>query len=208
MTSVTMVDVTEVHKSYGHRPVLRGVSFRVGQGELVGVVGENGAGKTTLLRILCGQLRPDRGAVALGGSLGYCPQHPVLNDELTVEQHLRYFQVAYGLTSLSRASELVDQLGLIEYRNSAVKVLSGGTKQKLNLILALMHDPAVVLLDEPYQGFDWDTYLRFWDIAATLRQAGRAIIVISHLAYDTEHLDTLHRLHAGVLNQTAIGNPA
>jgi ABC-type multidrug transport system ATPase subunit len=154
--------VRGVHKSYGSRRALRGVDVDVAAGELAGVVGENGAGKTTLLRILCGHLRAEQGSVALSGSLGYCPQHPVLNDSLTVRQHLRFFQMAFGLQRLDRADELVDQLGLAEYRNMPVHALSGGTKQKLNLVLALMHDPAVLLLDEPYQGFNWETYLRFW----------------------------------------------
>jgi ABC-type multidrug transport system ATPase subunit len=203
-----MLDVSHVRKSYGAHSVLRGVSFQAQPGELVGIVGENGAGKTTLLRILCGQLRPDSGTVNLDGTLGHCPQHPVLNAELTVEQHLRYFQVAYRLCTLDRATELIEQLGFSQYRTTVVNQLSGGTKQKLNLVLALMHDPAVVLLDEPYQGFDWETYLRFWDIAGALRDAGRTIVVISHLAYDTERLDTLRRLHDGVLAPCTTGSPA
>jgi ABC-2 type transport system ATP-binding protein len=208
VNSATTVDVAQVHKSYGSRLVLRGVNFQARRGELVGIVGENGAGKTTLLRILSGQLRPDSGSVNLDGPLGYCPQHPVLNEELTVEQHLRYFQVAYRLPHLDRATELIDQLGFPQYRTTIVKQLSGGTKQKLNLVLALMHDPVVLLLDEPYQGIDWETYLRFWDLAAALRNAGRTIVVISHLAYDTERLDTLHRLRDGVLDYATNGSPA
>ncbi len=85
--------------------------------------------------------------------------------------------------------------------------LSGGTRQKLNLTLALMHDPQVLLLDEPYQGFDWDTYQRFWDLAARLRDAGRSVLVVSHLAYDAERLDELWRLQEGVL-QPAKAMPA
>lgn len=198
-----MLAVTGVRKSYGKRSVLRGVDLEVGGGEVVGVVGENGAGKTTLLRILCGQLRPDAGSVEVSGRLGYCPQNPVLNNDLTVDQHLRYFRIAYRLPHLRRADELIERLGFGEYRGAAVKELSGGTRQKVNLVLALMHDPAVVLLDEPYQGFDWETYLRFWDIAATLRDAGRAVLVISHLAYDSVRLDTTHRLRDGVLTHAA-----
>ncbi|NUT92918.1 MAG: ABC transporter ATP-binding protein [Saccharothrix sp.] len=203
-----MLAVAGVRKSYGKRAVLRGVDLDVGAGELVGVVGENGAGKTTLLRILCGQLRGDAGSVRLDGRLGYCPQNPVLNNDLTVEQHLKYFQIAYRLPHLRRADELIEQLGFGDYRGVAVKDLSGGTRQKVNLVLALMHDPAVVLLDEPYQGFDWETYLRFWDIAAALRAAGRAVLVISHLAYDSVRLDTLHRLRDGVLEHAVAVSPA
>ncbi|MGK5548338.1 ABC transporter ATP-binding protein [Streptomyces sp. URMC 127] len=190
--------VSEVHKSYGARQVLRGVSLELGPGTLAGIVGENGAGKTTLLRILCGQTAADSGAVAHRGRLGYCPQETVLNDFLTVEQHLRYFQAAYGLGDLRRAEELVEELHFAEYRRARVAVLSGGTRQKLNLTLALMHDPQVLLLDEPYQGFDWETYLRFWSVAARLRDRGRCVLVVSHLAWDTGRLDCLYRLHDGV----------
>lgn len=208
MSSTPLVSATDVHKSYGPNPVLRGVSLRIGAGELTGIVGENGAGKTTLLRILRGELRADSGTVAMSGSLGYCPQHSVLHDELTVDQHLHYFRVAHRLSTVDYAVELIDRLNFTRYRSRMVKHLSGGTKQKLNLVLALMHDPDVVLLDEPYQGFDWETYLRFWDIAADLRRARRAIVVISHLAYDCERLDVLHRLRDGVLDLASTGSPA
>ncbi len=80
-----------------------------------------------------------------------------------------------------------------------ISTLSGGTKQKLNLILALMHEPAVLLLDEPYQGFDWETYLRFWELAEELRARGRAVLVISHLLFDQKRFDALYRLHDGAL---------
>lgn len=192
--------VRGVRKSYGSRAVLRGVDLDVHAGQLVGVVGENGAGKTTLLRILCGELRPDAGTVVVDGSLGYCPQTPVLNSALTVWQHLRLFQVAFRLEDLDLPLRLVERLSFAEYRDTPVQQLSGGTRQKLNLVLALMHDPAVVLLDEPYQGFDWETYLRFWEIATGLRRRGRTIVLISHLAYDTERLDALYSLDAGVLS--------
>lgn len=79
-------------------------------------------------------------------------------------------------------------------------LLSGGSRQKLNLTLALMHDPDVLLLDEPYQGFDWETYLRFWELATRLRDAGRSVLVVSHLAYDIERLDQLWRLEDGRLH--------
>ncbi|MFF1275796.1 ABC transporter ATP-binding protein [Streptomyces marokkonensis] len=200
--------VTAVRKSFGSREVLRGVSFEARAGQLVGIVGENGAGKTTLLRILSGDLRPDDGRVDLLGTRGYCPQHPVLDEELTMRQHLRLFQVAYRLPSPGRALRLIDGLSAARYLDTPVKVLSGGTLQKLNLVLALMHDPDVVLLDEPYQGFDWETYLRFWDLAQELRSRGRTVVVISHLAHDAERLDVLHHLHDGVLGPSPTADTA
>lgn len=194
------MEVRGVHHAYGRREVLRGIDLRLEAGVLAGVVGENGAGKSTLLKILSGELPPDRGTVVHGGRFGYCPQAAVLNDALTVRQHLDYFKVAYGLSDLDRAEEVMDALQFSEYAEERTAVLSGGTRQKLNLTLALMHDPHVLLLDEPYQGFDWDTYQRFWDLATWLRDEGRSVLVVSHLAYDAERLDVLWRLDGGLLH--------
>ncbi|WP_033352573.1 ABC transporter ATP-binding protein [Kitasatospora aureofaciens] len=193
------MNVRGLRHAYGPRQVLRGIDLDLEPGALLGIVGENGAGKSTLLRILSGELRPDQGSVCHGGRFGYCPQDVVLNDALTVRQHLKYFQAAYGLHDLRRAEEIMEELRFTAYADERAGTLSGGTRQKLNLTLALMHDPQVLLLDEPYQGFDWDTYQRFWHLADGLRAAGRSVLVVSHLAYDIERLDTLWRLDAGVL---------
>ncbi|MFF1765943.1 ATP-binding cassette domain-containing protein [Streptomyces sp. NPDC058249] len=193
--------IRDVRKGYRRRSVLRGVSLDLFPGQLVGVVGENGAGKSTLVRILMGDLAADSGAVERRGVVGSCPQETVLHGAFTVEQHLRFFQAAYGLENLDRAFALLDQLNCRGYRGERLEALSGGTRQKLNLVLALMHDPQVLLLDEPYQGFDWETYLRFWDLAAGLRDRGCAVLVVSHLAYDAARLDTLYRLEAGTLRE-------
>nr|WP_037825343.1 ABC transporter ATP-binding protein [Streptomyces sp. NRRL B-1347] len=201
--------VRDVHKAYRKRRVLRGVSFGLEPGTLAGVVGENGSGKSTLLRILCGQLAADAGQVERRGPLGYCPQEAVLNEALTVDQHLRWFRTAYRIDGPGRADELLDELHFAEYRHTRVGLLSGGTRQKLNLTLALLHDPRVLLLDEPYQGFDWETYLRFWDVATRLRDRGRCVLVVSHLAWDAGRLDVVHRLRDGVATPwSGEGRPA
>ncbi|MEW2302266.1 ABC transporter ATP-binding protein [Streptomyces sp. NPDC006655] len=199
------MEVVDVHHRYGKRLVLRGVDFTLPAGSLTGVVGENGAGKSTLLKILAGELRPARGRVRHVGRFGYCPQQVVVNDALTVRQHLAYFQAAFRLDSLGHAREVMDVLGFADYLDERAGVLSGGTRQKLNVTLALMHDPQVLLLDEPYQGFDWDTYLRFWELASRLRERGRSVLVVSHLAYDTERLDELWRLEGGRLRAQGKG---
>jgi ABC-type multidrug transport system ATPase subunit len=184
-------------KSFGRRKVLRGVSFSVDRRSLVGIVGENGAGKSTLLRILAGELQPDGGQVFRYGSMGYCPQAVNLNDALTVEQHLDYFRAAYRIPNLNVANELIEELGYQGYRHELVGNLSGGTKQKLNLTLALMHRPQLLLLDEPYQGFDWETYQRFWGLVSGLRQRDCAILIISHLFFEQARFDVLHHLAQG-----------
>jgi ABC-2 type transport system ATP-binding protein len=204
--SQTLLSAHGLAKAYGHfrrHQVLRAVTFDVAPGMLVGIVGENGAGKSTLLKILAGALRPDRGRVELDGALGYCPQEVILNETLTVAQHLDYFAAAYGIRDLRRATALMDQLGYARYRGTAVAALSGGTRQKLNLTLALMHDPRLLLLDEPYQGFDWETYLRFWDLAAELRARGCGVLVISHLLFDQQRFDVLYQLRDGQLQPLA-----
>ena len=199
---------TNVRKAYGRHEVLKGAALRVESGSVVAVVGENGAGKSTLLRILAGTLAADGGSVWISGAIGYCPQTPVLNDNLTVDQHLAYFAAAYRLRSLARADDLLDSLDYRSYRQRPAGQLSGGTRQKLNLTLALMHDPDVLLLDEPYQGFDWETYLRFWDLAADLRARGIAIVVISHLVFEEGRFDSIYQLRDGRLvrrERSAVG---
>jgi len=194
----------DIRRSFGRRAVLRGVNLAVEPGALVGVVGENGAGKSTLLRILAGELRPNGGAIRRVGALGYCPQAVILNDALTVNQHLAYFAAAYDLRDLAYAQALISRLGYEQYRATPVGVLSGGTRQKVNLTLALMHQPDVLLLDEPYQGFDWETYLRFWELAEELRHQGRAVLVISHLLFDQQRFDALYRLENGQLTRIPV----
>ena len=201
MTAPWVLEATGISKFYGRRQVLRGVGLAVMPGQLAGVVGENGSGKSTLLKILAGMLPADSGRVRLSGTLGYCPQDPVLSSNLTVGQHLSYFAAARRLPSLQRADELVAQLGYERYRNAVVETLSGGTRQKLNLTLALLHDPDVLLLDEPYQGFDWETYLRFWDLVGDLRSRGKAIVVITHLVFEQDRFDLIADLAGGQLHE-------
>jgi ABC-type multidrug transport system ATPase subunit len=197
----TVLRVEDIHKSFGRHHVLQGVSFAVAPGTLVGIVGENGAGKTTLLKVLAGELRPNQGQIQRFGRMGYCPQQVVLNESLTVNQHLDYFRAAYGLSTLGRAEELLERLGYATYRTAVVRTLSGGTKQKLNLTLALMHQPQLLLLDEPYQGFDWESYLRFWEMTTELREQGCAVLVISHLFFEHHRFDCLYHLRQGKVIQ-------
>jgi ABC-2 type transport system ATP-binding protein len=200
------MNVLEAHgirKSFGRHPVLAGVDLEIAAGELVAVVGENGSGKSTLLRILAGDLRPDRGSVTTRGRAGYCPQAVVLDDALTVDQHIRYFQAAYGISGAERAEALIARLGYGTSRRQPAGTLSGGTRQKLSLTLALLHEPALLLLDEPYQGFDWETYLAFWDLAGELRAAGTAILVITHLVFEQERFDRICHLTAGRIEEGA-----
>jgi ABC-2 type transport system ATP-binding protein len=201
---MNVLEAQGIRKSFGRHHVLAGVDLAVPAGDMVAVVGENGSGKSTLLRILAGDLRPDAGRVRTSGRVGYCPQAVVLDDALTVDQHIRYFQAAYGISGAARAEALIARLGYAAARHQPAGTLSGGTRQKLSLTLALLHEPALLLLDEPYQGFDWETYLAFWDLAGELRAAGTAILVITHLVFEQERFDRICHLRAGRIEEGTI----
>ena len=181
-------------------PVLRGVDLALAPGEVVGLVGENGSGKSTLMKILVGALAPDAGSVTHTGRLGYCPQSPIAYERLTCDEHFELFGLAYGMSPdeerRSRRSLYAD-LGFERYATVRADQLSGGTLAKLNLGLALLADPDVLLLDEPYAGFDWDTYLRFWEVVGHRRQAGRSVLIISHFVADEERFDRILHLRDG-----------
>ena len=206
--AMSVLRVDDVAKAFGHGlwprrrrvPVLDGASLQVGPGELVGLVGENGSGKSVLLQIIVGLLPRDRGDVTISGRLGYCPQQPLLWDKLTVAEHFALFATAYEMDAERRdaaAGELLAELGFERYRGYRVDELSGGTRQKLNLALALMHEPALLLLDEPYAGFDWETYLRFWEMSERRRSDGMGILVVSHLLSERERLGRIYELREG-----------
>ena len=203
---MTVLVARGICKSFGRRRVLAGLDLEAAAGEMVAVAGENGTGKTTLLRILAGDLRPDAGSVAIRGRPGYCPQTAVVDEALTVDQNVRYFQAAYGIGRTGRAEALIERLGYAGCRDQRAGTLSGGTRQKLSLTLALMHDPPVLLLDEPYQGFDWQTYLAFWEMAGELRDRGTATVVISHLVFERERFDRICHLRDGRIEQEAISH--
>jgi ABC-2 type transport system ATP-binding protein len=180
--------------------VLKGATFDVAAGELVGLVGENGSGKSTLMQIIVGMMRADAGSVSPPARLGYCPQQPMLWDKLTVDEHFELFAGAYGLdeaTCERAVADLLEELRFAKYRRYRVGELSGGTRQKLNLALALLHDPELLLLDEPYAGFDWETYLRFWEMSERRRDAGMGILIVSHLLAERGRLNRMYELRDG-----------
>lgn len=167
---------------------------------MLAVVGENGSGKSTLLKIVVGLLKPDAGAFRIQGTMGYCPQDSLVFGNLTVRENFRFFGQAYALPDWQeRSVRLLDRFQFAHYADYLVSEVSGGTRQKLNLCLALMHDPDVLILDEPYSGFDWETYLHFWDLTKELLARGRGLLVVSHLIYDRDQFGGVHELVDGVL---------
>ncbi len=199
---------TGITKSY-HRgpwpvrrsvPVLTGADIDLFPGEVVGLVGENGSGKSTLMRILVGALAADAGEVLRRGQVGYCPQEPVLYGRLTCDEHFELFGRAYGIpdavAAVSRGT-IYESLGFQRYAPTRADQLSGGPLSKLNLGRALLPDPSVLLLDEPYAGFDWDTYVRFWTLVHGHRASGRSVLIISHFVVDEERFDRIIDIRDG-----------
>lgn len=183
------------------RQVLRGADLTVGPGEVVGLVGENGSGKSTLMKIVVGALAADAGTVSHTGRLGYCPQEPLVYPRLTCDEHFELFGHAYQLTAeqeLRSRRGIYASLGFDRYAKTRADELSGGTLAKLNLGLALLADPDVLLLDEPYAGFDWDTYEKFWGLVAERRAAGRSVLIISHFVVDHDRFDRIVEVRDGL----------
>jgi ABC-2 type transport system ATP-binding protein len=207
-TSNPLLTACGIEKSYRRgvwpvrhgRPVLKGADVTLFPGEVVGLVGENGSGKSTLMKVLVGELAADSGSVERLGRVGYCPQLPLVYPRLTCDEHFQLFGRAYGMTDQAAArsrQELYVSLGFERYATRRAEELSGGTLAKLNLGLALLVDPDILLLDEPYAGFDWDTYLKFWDIVAERRNRGHGVLIISHFVVDEERFDRIVHLEDG-----------
>ncbi|WP_408958486.1 ABC transporter ATP-binding protein [Natrinema sp. 74] len=200
----------ELHKTYGSQlpftrtvDVLEGATIEVRSSEIVGIVGANGSGKSTLMKILVGALEADAGTVETGGRVGWCPQEGLLYDRLTIRETFRLFGAAYEMTDeeiVAARDRLAAKLDFERFLDYRIDHLSGGNRQKVNLGVALMHDPDVLLLDEPYTGFDWDTYLAFWDLTEDLVERGTAIAVISHLINERERFDRIYELRDGRLH--------
>jgi ABC-2 type transport system ATP-binding protein len=197
--TVSRLVVSGVSKRFGRVTVLDEVELVAREGEVVALTGENGAGKSTLLRICAGLVRADAGAVQVEGRIGYCPQAPGLFELLTADDHLVMFGRGAGIgraDALRLGHAILEEFGYPRRERVVVRDLSGGTRQKLNLALALLADPSVLLLDEPYQGFDRGTYVNFWDHCQTWRDAGKAVVVVTHMLAELERVDRVVELPA------------
>ncbi len=197
-----LLEANGLFKAYGRREVLRGVDLRVAPGQLTAVLGENGAGKSTLLKILAAAEAADAGRLERRGSVGYCPQDQTLYPGLTLAEHFRLFGAATrrAPAELEAAGQaLVDRFQLQRHRDTPVAAMSGGTRQKLNLALALLHDPAVLLLDEPYSGFDREAYRQFIEWTTEAKRLGKGVVLVTHLLLERGRFDVALQLREGVL---------
>ncbi len=186
--SLRQLEASGISKSFGGRLVLDHVSLSVGAGEAVAIIGENGAGKSTLLRICAGLIRPDRGHVSVSGRVGFCPQEPGLFDLLSADEHLALFAPALGLSreqAIRDGHALLAEFAFPIADRTQCRRLSGGARQKVNLALALLGGASVLLLDEPYQGFDHGSFVSFWEHVARWKADGLGVVVVTHLLEET-----------------------
>ena len=183
-----LLEATGLVKRYGAREALRGVSVRATEGERVAVIGPNGAGKTTLLSILAGIQRPDEGAVSVPpGRAGWVPQQAALYGKLTVAENLRLFaRLEHCADVESAVDRMLDQTGLRDRADDQVSVLSGGNRQRVNIAIGLLADPAVLLLDEPSSALDPRQRERLWEFLLGLEAQGTAVVYATHDVQEAE----------------------
>ena len=210
MQATSVVEANSVTFSYSTLQVLNGLSFSVREGEIFGVLGANGSGKTTLMRIMVGLLRNDGGTITVFGEspsprhaaqIGYMPQLSALYQELSVRENVDFFARMYGMSDRRFRSrfveEAIDQVGLLERITDPVLNLSGGMRQRVSLAIALVHRPALLLLDEPTVGLDPDLRAVFWVRFRRMAESGTTIMISSHTMDDAAHCDRLAFLRDG-----------
>lgn len=211
MASPPAIQVSSLTKHFGEVRAVDGLSFEVHAGEIFGLVGPDGAGKTTTLRMLAGVMGPDSGSATVAGCdvgsdpegakfhISYMSQRFGLYEELTVDENIRFYADLFGVRRArreSRSGELLGAAGLSDFRTRLAGNLSGGMKQKLGLVCALIHTPQVMLLDEPTNGVDPVSRRDFWKLLYSLLAEGVAILI------STSYLDEAERCHrVGLLHQ-------
>jgi len=201
------VEVADVVKSFGRLRALDGVTLRVRAGEVYGLLGPNGSGKTTLIRALVGLVATDSGSVSVLGRrmpelavlsrVRYMTQAAALYPDLTVEENLRFFAAINGVEG--NVDEVLDFVELGDRRRSVVATLSGGMRTRASLACALVHQPRLLLLDEPTVGIDPQLRRQFWDQFAAMAAAGTTIVVSSHVMDEAERCQRLGLLRFGKL---------
>jgi lipopolysaccharide export system ATP-binding protein len=200
---VPLLEVRGLVKSYGRRRVVDGVDFYVDPGEIVGLLGPNGAGKTTTFRMACGMIDPDAGNVTLGGidvtkwpmfrrskegGMGYLAQESSVFRKLSVQNNLLGVMELLGMNRKvrkQRAEELMEQFGITKLRGSRAMSLSGGERRRLEIARALVSDPQIILLDEPFTGIDPVTIDSIQAIIRDLRDRGISILITDHQVRET-----------------------
>src|SRR5262245_45463325 len=212
------IQVQHLTRKFGAFVAVDDVSFDVQAGEIFGFLGSNGAGKSTTIRMLCGLLRPTGGTAIVGGvdvavdpegvkrRIGYMSQRFSLYELLTVDQNIRFFGGVYGLTPErleSRRAFVIEMAGLRGREHSLARDLAGGWRQRLALGCAILHEPAILFLDEPTGGVDPLSRRQFWRLIDSLASSGVTILVTTHYLDEAERCHRVTLIHAGRL--AAIG---
>lgn len=188
-----MIEVKTLVKRFGLKTILRGLDFSVEPGEFVALLGPNGAGKTTFLRILATLSRPSLGSVKVGGyslpndaaqvraKLGVVSHMPLLYPDLTAEENLRFYGRMYGIGNMeARITEVLEMVGLEPRRKDLIRTFSRGMQQRLAIGRAVIHDPQVMLFDEPYTGLDQDACEMLDDVLRSVAADRRTVVMTSH----------------------------
>ncbi|HYD79715.1 MAG TPA: ABC transporter ATP-binding protein [Paucimonas sp.] len=198
-----LLRVSDLTKSFGERRAVDGVSFRVERGRTLGLLGPNGAGKSTTVGMICGLLRPDSGEVTIDGEplthgnsaakrkIGLVPQELALYEDLPARENLRVFGALYGLKGAhlkKRCDEALELVNLTERAGDKPGTFSGGMKRRLNIAAALLHDPQLLILDEPTVGVDPQSRNAIFDSLETLKRRGCSLIYTSHYMEEVERL--------------------
>jgi ABC-2 type transport system ATP-binding protein len=203
MSAAPAIDVHGLGKSFNGRPAVRDVSLRVERGQIYGFLGPNGSGKTTTIRMLCGLLTPDTGsgmclgfdilreAAAIKRRIGYMTQRFSFYEDLSVRENLEFVARMYDVPQRRQAvATALERLGLADRQHQLAGALSGGWKQRLALAACLLHEPELLLLDEPTAGVDPKARREFWDEIHTLTEAGLTVLVSTH------YMDEAERCHS------------
>ena len=212
-----MIEVKKLVKRFGSKIILRGLDFKVQPGEFVALFGPNGAGKTTFLRILASLSRPSLGTVSIAGhklpheaaqvrgKLGVVSHLPLLYPDLTAEENLFFYARMYGIIDgQSRVTEVLEMVGLQDRGKDLVRTFSRGMQQRLAIGRAVLHDPEVMLFDEPYTGLDQDASEMLDDVLRSVAAQGRTVVMTSHDLLRAENLATrFDVLSHGVITASA-----
>jgi ABC-2 type transport system ATP-binding protein len=197
------IEVKDLHRSFGERKAVQGVSFSVGQGEIFSLLGPNGAGKTTTISMLSCLLRPDQGdALIMGHSilndqmgvkstLGVVPQEIALYEDMSARENLAFWGKMYGLRGPAlkkRVDEILDVIGLADRDKEFIKKFSGGMKRRVNIGIALLHRPQVIFMDEPTVGIDPQSRRSILDSVLQLKQAGTTVLYTTHYMEEAQEL--------------------
>ncbi len=209
---MNVIEVEGLTKSYGGRKVVDNVTLAIPKGEIVGFLGPNGSGKTTTIRMICGLLHPDAGqgsvlgfdlirdALKIKREVGYMTQRFSLYADLTIEENLYFVARLYGMRPASRAvDDTLADLGLTSRKGQLAGTLSGGWKQRLALAAAIMHDPKLLLLDEPTAGVDPKARREFWDEIHRLADGGLTVLVSTHYMDEAERCHSIRYISYGKL---------